>query len=67
MQAGPDAQQREGKYVGPHKHWQPGLKDRFCKFMLSITFQAGVQSATGEPSFAETGGLPPSASNNRCT
>ena len=67
--------------IGPHKKWEPGLVDKLRKFLLSITFQAAVQTATGEQaalrcSEAQPAGLAPwctvSAAGNpssasRCT
>ena len=38
---------QRGKFVGPHKMWTPSLVDKLRRFMLSLEFQAGVQTAVG--------------------
>ena len=34
-------------FIGPHKHWTPGPVDKLRKAMLSIEFQAAIQTAVG--------------------
>ena len=33
--------------IGRNRMWQPGPLDKLRSFMLSITFQAAIQTATG--------------------